>query len=247
MLSALLIAVRTLTRVPTPEPRQRMDALLLAWSAALYPLVGALLGLLAWGLSFALLPLVPQAVVALLILTVWAAITGGLHEDGLADVADAFGSQTRREDIHRVLKDSHIGTYGVVALILSFGLRWQGLAQTPPPLLPTALLACQVLPRTGIVTLAYVAGAATAGSGGAVAKSLRASHMCFAWGLALLVVVPFGWQPALLGGAIALVIVALCQAYFHRKIGGVTGDCLGAANQVQEIGILLGLLAWAGW
>jgi adenosylcobinamide-GDP ribazoletransferase len=224
-----------------------MDAALLAWSAALYPLVGALLGLIAWGLCFALLPLLPRAIVALLVLALWAAITGGLHEDGLADVADAFGSQTRRDDIHRVLKDSHIGSYGVVALILAFGLRWQGLTQMPAPLLPAALLACQALPRAGIVTLAYVAGPASSGSGGAVAKSLRGGHLGMAWALALLAVLPFGWQIALLSGAISLVIVALCQAYFHRKIGGITGDCLGAANQFQEIGVLLGLLAWAGW
>jgi adenosylcobinamide-GDP ribazoletransferase len=247
MLSAFLIAVRTLTRIPTPEPRRGMDAPLLAWSAALYPIVGALLGLTAWGLYAVLRPLLPHAILTLLILALWAVVTGGLHEDGLADVADAFGSQTRREDIHRVLKDSHIGSYGVVALILAFGLRWQGLAQMPEPLLPTALLASQVLPRAGIVTLAYVAGAATPGSGGALAKSLRGRQMVTAWVLALLAVLPFGWQTALLSGVIALLVVALCQAYFHRKIGGITGDCLGAANQLQEIGVLLGLLAWVRW
>ncbi len=220
---------------------------MLAWSAALYPLVGALLGLAAWGLYAALRFLLPQAVITLLILASWAVVTGALHEDGLADVADAFGSQTRREDIHRVLKDSHIGSYGVVALILSFALRWQGLTQIPEGLLPTALVACQVLPRAGIVTLAYVAGPAGSGSGGALAQSLRGRHVSIAWVLALLAVLPLGWQISLLSGATALVIVALCQAYFHRKIGGVTGDCLGAANQLQEICILLGLLAWVRW
>jgi adenosylcobinamide-GDP ribazoletransferase len=170
-----------------------------------------------------------------------------LHEDGLADCADAFGSQTTRQGIHRVLKDSHVGAYGVLALILSIALRWQGLAYMPPAALPAALLASQVLPRAGIVTLAYVAGAATPGSGGALAKSLRGAQVATAWLLALLVVLPFGWQIALLAGAIALVVAALCQAYFHRKIGGVTGDCLGAANQLQEIAVVVGLLVWAMW
>jgi adenosylcobinamide-GDP ribazoletransferase len=247
MFSAFLIAVRTLTRIPTPEPRRRLDAPLLAWSAALYPVVGAILGLAGWGLCTALRPVLPQAILALLTLAVWAVVTGGLHEDGLADVADAFGSQTGRENIHRVLKDSHIGSYGVVALILAFSLRWQGLAHVPEPLLPAALLACQVLPRAGIVTLAYVAGPSTAGSGGALAKSLHGRQMAAAWALALLIVLPFGWQITLLSASIALVVVALCQAYFHRKIGGITGDCLGAANQLQEIGVLLVLLAWVRW
>jgi adenosylcobinamide-GDP ribazoletransferase len=247
MFSAFLIAVRTLTRIPTPEPGRRMDAPLLAWSAAFYPLVGALLGLAAWGLYAALRAVLPQSILMLLVLALWTVVTGGLHEDGLADAADAFGSQTTREGIHRVLKDSHVGTYGVLALILSIALRWQGLAHMPAAALPAALLASQVLPRAGIVTVAYVAGPATPGSGGAVAKSLRGAQVAMGWVLALLVVVPFGWQFALLAGAITLVVATLCQAYFHRKIGGVTGDCLGAANQLQEIAVVLGLLVWAAW
>jgi adenosylcobinamide-GDP ribazoletransferase len=247
MLSAFLIAVRTLTRIPTPEPRRRMDAPMLAWSAAFYPLVGALLGLAAWGLYAVLSAVMPQSILMLLVLALWAVVTGGLHEDGLADAADAFGSQTTREGIHRVLKDSHVGTYGVLALILSMALRWQGLAHMPAAALPAALLASQVLPRAGIVTVAYVAGPATPGSGGAVAKSLRGAQVATGWVLALLLVVPFGWQLALLAGAITLVVATLCQAYFHRKIGGVTGDCLGAANQLQEIAVVLGLLLWATW
>jgi adenosylcobinamide-GDP ribazoletransferase len=247
MLSSLFIAVRTLTRIPTPEPKRRMDTPLLAWSAAFYPLVGALLGLGAWAVFVALRPFLPQSILILLILALWAIVTGGLHEDGLADVADAFGSQSTREGIHRVLKDSHTGSYGVLALILATALRWQGLALLPAVLLPAALLASQTLPRAGIVTLAYVAGAATAGSGGAVAKSLRAKHVVTGWLLALLIVLPFGWPLTVLAAVIALVVTALCQTYFHRKIGGITGDCLGAANQLQEIVILLGLLVWAGW
>jgi adenosylcobinamide-GDP ribazoletransferase len=247
MLSAFLIAVRTLTRIPTPEPRRRMDAPMLAWSAAFYPLVGALLGLAAWGLYAVLSAVMPQSILMLLVLALWAVVTGGLHEDGLADAADAFGSQTTREGIHRVLKDSHVGTYGVLTLILSMALRWQGLAHMPAAALPAALLASQVLPRAGIVTVAYVAGPATPGSGGTVAKSLRGAQVATGWVLALLLVVPFGWQLALLAGAITLVVATLCQAYFHRKIGGVTGDCLGAANQLQEIAVVLGLLLWATW
>jgi adenosylcobinamide-GDP ribazoletransferase len=207
--------------------------------------VGALLGLIGWGLWAALFAVLPQAIVMLVILAVWAVITGALHEDGLADVADAFGSQAAREGIHRVLKDSHVGTFGVLALILSVALRWQGLAQMPPAALPAALLVSQVVPRAGIVTLAYVAGPATAGSGGALAKSLRGPQVAAAWLLALLIAAPFGWRIALPSGAVALVVVALCQGYFHRTIGGVTGDCLGAANQIQEICVLLALLVWA--
>jgi adenosylcobinamide-GDP ribazoletransferase len=247
MLSAFFIAVRTLTRIPTPEPRRRVDARVLAWSGALYPLVGAMLALAGWGVYATLRAVLPQAIILLLVLALWMVVTGGLHEDGLADAADAFGSQTTREGIHRVLKDSHIGAFGVLALILSIGLRWQALAHVPAAALPAVLAASQVLPRAGIVTVAYVAGPATPGSGGTLARSLRGVHAATAWLLALLIVVPFGWKFALLGGAVALVISALGQAYFQRRLGGITGDCLGAAEQIQEIAVLLGLLIWVLW
>ncbi len=224
-----------------------MDASLLAWSAAFYPLVGALLGLVGWGVYAALRAVLPQAIIVLLIVALWIVVSGGLHEDGLADVADAFGSQTTREGIHRVLKDSHLGSYGVLALILSIALRWQALAHMPAAALPAALLASQVAPRAGITTLAFVAEPATPGSGGALAKSLRGTQLVTAWLLALLLLVPFGWRIALLSGAITLVVAALSQAYFHRKLGGVTGDCLGAANQLEEMAVLLALLIWAAW
>ena len=132
MLAALLTAIQTLTRIPVPSPARAPDTRMLAWPTAFYPAVGALLG--GFGVSvFELLggPLAPS-VAALIILALWAFVTGALHEDGLADTIDAFGSQASREDILRILKDSRIGSYGAVALVLATLLRWQGRSLLPP-------------------------------------------------------------------------------------------------------------------
>ena len=114
---------------------------MLAWSGVFYPLVGALLGGVGVVAYFCLGAVLPRSVVMLLILSLWAFLTGALHEDGLADTFDAFGSQRSREDVLRVLKDSRVGSYGSLALILATLLRWQGLTLLRPELTIATLVA----------------------------------------------------------------------------------------------------------
>lgn len=243
MLAALLTAIQTLTRIPVPSPARAPDARMLAWSAVFYPAVGALLG--GFGVSvFELLGgrLAPS-VVALIILALWAFLTGALHEDGLADSFDAFGSQISREDILRVLQDSRIGSYGAVALVLATLLRWQGLSLLPPEGLIFGLMASQVLPRAGVVLLAYWAGPATAGLGGGMAAALTAAPVVVTFSLSMAILLPIGGAQLLVPTLGCLFITGLLAIYFRRRLGGVTGDCLGAAEQLQEIVVLLALLA----
>ena len=96
MLSALSVAIQTLTRIPVPSPAARPDTRMIGRSALFYPLVGALLGILGWAVHRLLILVLPQGLVALVLLAFWALLTGGLHEDGWADTFDAFGSQRSR-------------------------------------------------------------------------------------------------------------------------------------------------------
>jgi adenosylcobinamide-GDP ribazoletransferase len=199
-----------------------------ASAAVWFPAVGALLGLLGAGVNRLTLA---APLRALLVLAVWALVTGALHEDGLADCFDAFGGGASRDDILRILKDSRIGTFGALALILSVLIRWQALTGAPW----TTLVACQALPRAGMVALAWLAGPATEGTGGAWARELRWWHVLAAAALGV----------GAAAGAVVpcLVIVPAAAWYFRRRIGGITGDCLGAVEQLQEIGVLLWLAA----
>ena len=191
---------------------------------------------------FCLEPVLPRSVVMLVILALWALLTGALHEDGLADTFDAFGSQGSREDVLRVLKDSRVGSYGALALILATLLRWQGLTLLRPELTMAALLAMQVLPRAGIVLTAYLAGAATTGLGGAFAASLSPLPVVAAMSVGLGIVAVFAGTVTLFPALATVVVAVLAAIYFKRRIGGVTGDCLGAAAQLQEIAILLAVV-----
>lgn len=238
---AAIAAVQTLTRIPVPSrlaPTRVPDSRTLALSTLFYPLVGAVLGLLGWAAYAACGKLLTPGWSAAAALALWALATGALHEDGLADCADAFGSQRSREEIFRVLKDSRIGAYGALALMLAVLIRWQALAGLRAELVGAALVASQVLPRVALAATAWLAGPAGEGSGGALAAGIQTRHWLASSAVAGLVLVRF-WSWDLAAAAVASCAVVLVAAiYFRRSIGGVTGDCLGATAVLCEIAVL---------
>jgi adenosylcobinamide-GDP ribazoletransferase len=234
-MKSFLAALQFLTVIPVrlaepPAP---------ARAAVAFPLVGALLGLLAAGLWRLLTPVLPRSLIALLVLAFLALLTGGLHEDGLADTADAFGGGHSREDILRILKDSRIGAFGALALVFAVLLRWQALVVMPAAQVLPALVASQALPRAGLVLLAFLAGPATSGLGGSLAAEVRVTHALSAAALALAIAAAVWGVRAAPAAAACLFVVICARFYFRRRLGGVTGDCLGAACQLQEIAVLL--------
>jgi adenosylcobinamide-GDP ribazoletransferase len=169
-----------------------------------------------------------------------ALLTGALHEDGLADSADAFGSQRTREGIKRVMKDSRIGTYGTVAVVLTYALRWFCLSR----LGLAGFLVGQAAPRAGAVTVAAWAGPAGAGAGGAFAAAVGRGQVLAAWLCAGLFFYPVYREPAVLWSvAGCLLFAGLAAGYFRARLGGATGDCLGASAVLMECLVLLILTA----
>lgn len=246
MISALLTAFQTLTRIRAPSPRRAPDAAVLGASAIFYPFVGAVIGVAGFGLYRLLSDVLPRDIIMLGVLALWVLLTGALHEDGLADTCDAFGSQSRPDQILRVMKDSAIGTYGAVGLALTLLLRWRTLAAIGPEYTLPACLLSQVLPRTGIVALAFWAGPATSGSGGSFAAGLRLPHVIGSVALGGVLLAPLmgDWILILCAVAACAVVILGLGLYFRRRLGGVTGDCLGTAVQFQELGVLMMVLIW---
>jgi adenosylcobinamide-GDP ribazoletransferase len=244
MLSTLLTAFQTLTRIPVPSPRRAPDTAVLGASATFYPLVGAIIGLAGFGLHLLLDALLPRDIIMLGVLALWVLLTGALHEDGLADSCDAFGSQSRPDQILRVMKDSAIGTYGALGLVLTLLLRWRALVEIEPAYTLFACVLSQTLPRAGIVPLAYWLGPATEGSGGAFAAGLRPRHVLGTIGLTGILVAPLvgNGLPVLAAVVACAVVILILGLYFRRRLAGVTGDCLGAAIQFQEVAVLLTVL-----
>lgn len=232
-----------LTRVPVPG-HVTADREAMRVAAVFHPVVGACIGGVS-ALTFVFTAGFGVEVAAGLAVLSTILLTGALHEDGLADCADAFFGGWRREDVLRIMKDSRVGTYGALALVLSVGLRWQLITALPEPLVPASLVAAHTLARSAPLVLLgtsrYVAQSTSKSV--AVAMGLRLGEMML--GLALGVVLAWWWLP---GGGVGCVValaglVAWARGFLHRRLGGYTGDCLGAVEQLGEIVVLAVVLA----
>jgi len=228
-----LAAVSFLTIIPTKSdvPPGR--------AAMFFPLVGAMLGVAGAGLfiaaNFALAP----SLAALIAIAFWTLISGVLHEDGLADVADAMRAGRTREKMLAILKDSRIGTYGAVAIVLSLVARWQALSYVPAQRILLVCIVAQAVPRAAMVALAWLSRPSGDGLGLAFCSSLTTTGALIAIAQGVVASMLLGWRPGLLIVAGAYLIVRYARAYFYKRIGGVNGDCLGATEQFLEIYILI--------
>jgi len=247
-LRLFLTAVQYFTRVPVPawvghSPEQLNAA------ARYFPAVGVGVGLVAAGVYTAGAALLTPFVGAALALAATAWLTGAFHEDGLADTADGLGGGYTRERALEIMKDSRLGTYGALALVLTLALKIAVLLALPAAAVAAALVAGHALSRWLAVTV--IARQSYVREDESRAKPL--SHAIGAGGLAVATL--FGLAPLALLGAPALAGLALAfamrlwlGALFRRRLGGYTGDCLGATQQLTELAFLLGLaLALAQW
>lgn len=219
----------------------------LAAASWAFPLVGIVVGLLAgivyWVAAALGVPFLPAALLAL---ATGMLATGGLHEDGLADSADGLGGSTTAEKL-AIMRDSRTGAYGVLALILSVGLRASSLAAIgSAALVLPALIAAHAVARGGLpLVLHYLAPARDDGLGlGAGRPEQRIAAL--AAGIALLVtLLTLGLRAGLIAVLCAAAAMALLAWLAQRQIGGQTGDVLGAIEQAGEIATLLVAAAWA--
>lgn len=241
--SDLLSAFALLTRLPLPNHRGTGAASAWAW-----PLVGAVLGALGAALASAALWLgVTPGVTAALVLAAGAMLTGALHEDGLSDTADGlFGGWTRERRLE-IMKDSRVGSYGVLALVLVTLARWSALTAV---LVYgghwAALVATGALSRAPMALLmALLPNARGEGLSHATGRPSPATALV-ALALAVAIAVALaGWAAiALLFAALAAALLLAFSAL--RRIGGQTGDILGATQQLAEVACLAVLSARAG-
>lgn len=242
LIRRFLGAVQLLTVVPV-----RAETAPPAECAAFFPVVGGLLGLCGAGLMLALTRMLPASAAALCVLLFWVLTTGALHEDGVADTADAFRAHRTPEKILAILKDSRIGTFGGLALLFSVLLRWQGLANVAAGVVPV-LVASQAVSRAALVALAWIARPAGGGMGAEFSTRLTTAGAVTAIVLGVAAAAACGLR---LGWAIVSTSVLLtygARRYFHARLGGVTGDCLGALSQAVETSILVvGSCASCSW
>jgi adenosylcobinamide-GDP ribazoletransferase len=237
-------AFQFLTRLPLSWLPYRPDAL--ARAAKFFPLVGLAMGAAAVGIYRLLSPHLPATDVALLIVLVSTLTSGGLHEDGLADVADAFGGGCDRQKALEIMKDSRIGSYGALAIVFSVVGRVLLLANLPSAQFIPYAISAEVLCRWTVLPL----GATLSGARKQVSQELQGQGARIARqisGASLIVgtLLAFGIVGYLMRISMGIPIIAasivtlLSGIYYKRRIGGITGDCFGATIQLTLIAIYL--------
>jgi adenosylcobinamide-GDP ribazoletransferase len=238
----------TRLRVGEPGPSAPLDIDRIAWAAPVSGVAVGLIGALALALTTLLgLPLLLRAGLATAALVV---VTGALHEDGLADVADGFGGGATRARKLEIMRDSRVGAYGALAIALALTLRVAALAAALDGGFWRAslgLMLVAALSRAAALTPLALLPPARAEGAGAAAGRLDSNALAAAWGSGLVIAFALGLVAlgvahalfaVLLSGAGALLMVALAR----RAIGGQTGDVAGAAQQCSEIAAWCGLL-----
>ncbi|MEM1037077.1 MAG: adenosylcobinamide-GDP ribazoletransferase [Pseudomonadota bacterium] len=246
--ASFLLAVQFLTRVPigrlnvyTPE---RMTA-----ATRYYPLVGALVGGFCALMFVASDTALPTAVAVLLSIAAGLLLTGAFHEDGLADTFDGIGGGLTRERALEIMRDSRLGTYGTLALVTALAIKAAALISMPTVMIPAALITAHGLSRlSSIIVIATSRYVRDEGTGKPVAGGISFISLLVALvtGAAIVAIWCLLYPSLAITWALGAMVIGhgLMRVFFEPKLGGYTGDTLGAIQQASEIGFYLGLLAW---
>ncbi|MDT8344830.1 MAG: adenosylcobinamide-GDP ribazoletransferase [Thermohalobaculum sp.] len=241
----LLSALQFLTRLPVPDPGWEEGRLRAA--LPFFPAAGAVVGLIGAAVWWAAGAALPGAAAAGLALGAMLLATGGMHEDGLGDVADGLGGGATAERALEIMRDSRIGSYAALAVGLSVGLRWAALAPMAAADGALALVIAATAARAAMVPAsAMVAPARPDGLGRMLGQGADAVGVAVALGLALAVALT-GGMAGIGALAAALAAMALVVRLMARRVGGMTGDGYGAVASLGETAAMLALCAaWVG-
>lgn len=244
---APLLAFAFLSRLPVPRWVHEFDEDTFRRSTIWYPLVGATLGLILGAVALLGARVWPFGVALLVAMALDLRLSGAFHEDGLADTFDALGGGWTRERKLEILKDSRLGTYGTLALVLGVGLRYLSLAALPRDMLLPALAASAALGRwAGVALRGWLPPIADRPGLTGVLANVGAREVRLGLAVAapfllgLGIASPWGLVLALLA---TVLVIALARRSYARALGGTTGDLLGAANYLVQLAVLLAVLA----
>jgi adenosylcobinamide-GDP ribazoletransferase len=243
----LLTAVQYFTRIRVPAWVGHAQEQL-AGAIRYFPVVGLIVGASGAATLWLAAQVLPAPLPAILATVVTVLMTGAIHEDGLADTCDGLGGGATRERALEIMKDPRIGAFGAIALILSLLLKISALSLMTLWTAMIALFAAHAFSRFCAVLFSFAGryvGSAERSRAAPVVTQVKRSDVLVAAVFGLPALVLCG-RDAFVAVIVALVLLGLLFRWCVRRIGGYTGDTLGAAQQVTEIGFYVGLLAMHG-
>jgi adenosylcobinamide-GDP ribazoletransferase len=235
-------AVRFFTRLPVPAWVGH-SAEMLNHSARYFTLLGLIVGLIG-ALVFALTSFFfPKTLAVLLAMAATILVTGAFHEDGWADMVDGFGGGWTRERTLEIMKDSRIGSYGAIALVLLLLAKFMALVELDMLLVAPALIAGHALSRLCATSVMHFLDyARDEGKAKPLATRISLGELAVAGFFGLIALVLLPPLSVITGVLLAAAATAWLTRKFHHRLGGYTGDCLGATQQLAEVAFYLGLL-----
>jgi adenosylcobinamide-GDP ribazoletransferase len=244
-----LVAFQFLTIVPLPFA-VRCEEEDLGRSMTYFPLVGLAIGALLAGTDFLLAPLLPRGVADLILIALLSVVTGGLHLDGLSDVCDGLAARGSRERFLDVMKDSRVGAVGAVALVLGLGLKYQALLAVPLQYKREVLLFFPLAARFAQVQMTVGATRARSdGLGSAFIGGAGLLQFVLAYTLTLAAAYLLLGMNGIYCALLLYLLTWGIKYWSHKRLGGITGDVIGCASEINEIFCLVLLLALfrRGW
>lgn len=249
-LRLFFIALQFFTRIPIPA-WVGFEADWLRQSSRYFPATGWVVGAVCAGAYAGAAGLWPHAVAVVLSTIAGILLTGAFHEDGFADVCDGFGGGMTPDRVLEIMKDSRVGAYGAIGILLMLALKLTLLISLPAPLIVPALLIAHPVSRLASCSLIWLMQYARhEGKAKPLAQEMHSGEFLIACLTVLLPVALllyyFPFQPISLLTAFVLIVLLTWRLarMFQRRISGFTGDCLGATQQVAEVAIYMGLLAF---
>ena len=241
-LETLVGAIRFFTRLSIPGPLGH-GPLALERAIRYFPACGLIIGGFA-ALTFSLSAFFwPRTLAVLAAMAVAILLTGAIHEDGWSDMVDGFGGGWGKDRILAIMRDSCVGSFGAVALVVLLLARFFALLEIDPWHLPMALIAGHAVSRLcATFVLSALDYARPDGKAKAFANRLSRGELLLATLSALLPLLWLPWRQVVPALLLALIATVWLARMFKREIGGYTGDCLGATQQLAEVAFYGGLL-----
>jgi adenosylcobinamide-GDP ribazoletransferase len=244
-----VIAFQFLTIVPLPIA-VRCEEEDLGRSMTWFPVVGLALGAILAGADYLMAPYLPRGVADLILIVLMTVMTGALHLDGLSDVCDGLAARGSRERFLEVMKDSRVGAVGAVALVLALGLKYQALVSIPPGHKREVLLYFPLAARFAQVQMTVGAKRARGnGLGSSFITGAGVIQLVLAYGFTLAAAYLLLGLNGIACSVLLYLITWTVKSWSHRRLGGITGDVIGCASELNEIFSLLLLLVLfsGGW
>ncbi|WPC41417.1 adenosylcobinamide-GDP ribazoletransferase [Clostridium sp. JS66] len=233
--NSFLLVIQFFTRIPVNInlPCEMED---FKRGSTFLPIVGLIIGIIQWAVYEAFIKILPVDVVVVIVILIGVIITGGFHIDGLGDTFDGFFAFKGEERIIEIMKDSRIGTYACIATIMNFLFRYSLLTYIAPRY-SMAIIVVPAISRFCTVFISYIGNTAkNTGTGNFLISNVGKTQLFISFIMTLAVLLlMIHWKYTVILMISGIIFTFVFNLFCKSKIGGLTGDTLGASNELNEI------------